>query len=125
MIRHFGFPINFLACCLGAVILAATLAQAAPDLNEKRLEGIAALVEAAIQAKKIPGAVVLIGHQGQVVYRKALGERSLVPVRRPMSVDTVFDLASLTKVIATTTAVMQLVEQGKITWAWRNSWAIK
>ena len=65
------------------MILAATAAQAAPDLNEKRLEGIAPLVEAAIQAKKIPGAVVLIGHDGQVVYRKAFGERSLVPERQP------------------------------------------
>ena len=99
---------------LGAVILAATAAQAAPDLSEKRLEGIAPLVEAAIQAKKIPGAVVLIGHDGQVVYRKAFGERSLVPERRPMTVDTIFDMASMTKVVATTTAVMQLVEQGKI-----------
>ena len=83
-------------------------------MSEKRLEGIAPLVEAAIQAKKIPGAVVLIGHEGQVVYRKAFGERSLVPERRPMTVDTIFDLASMTKVVATTTAVMQLVEQGKI-----------
>ena len=64
--------------------------------------------------KKFPGAVVLIGHDGQVVYRKAFGERSLVPERRPMAVDTIFDMASMTKVMATTTAVMQLVEQGKI-----------
>jgi uncharacterized protein YbbC (DUF1343 family)/CubicO group peptidase (beta-lactamase class C family) len=90
------------------------LAQAAPDLSEKRLEGIAPVVETAIQARKIPGAVVLVGHEGQVVYRKAFGERSLVPERRAMTADTIFDLASMTKVIATTTAVMQLVEQGKI-----------
>jgi uncharacterized protein YbbC (DUF1343 family)/CubicO group peptidase (beta-lactamase class C family) len=96
------------------LIQAAGAAQAVPELNGKRLEGIAPLVEAAIQAKKIPGAVVLIGHDGQVVYRQAFGERSLVPERRPMAVDTTFDLASLTKVVATTTAVMQLVEQGKI-----------
>jgi uncharacterized protein YbbC (DUF1343 family)/CubicO group peptidase (beta-lactamase class C family) len=102
------------AWCLGAAILAATPAQAAPDMNEKRLEGIAPLVEAAIQAKKIPGAVVLIGHEGQVVYRRAFGESSLVPERRAMTADTIFDLASMTKVVATTTAVMQLVEQGKI-----------
>jgi uncharacterized protein YbbC (DUF1343 family)/CubicO group peptidase (beta-lactamase class C family) len=89
-------------------------AQAAPDLSQKRLEGIAPLVEAAIQAKKIPGAVVLIGHEGQVVYRRAFGARSLVPARQPMTADTIFDMASITKVVATTTAVMQLVEQGKI-----------
>ena len=96
------------------MILAAMAAHASPDLNEQRLEGIAPLVEAAVQANKIPGAVVLIGHDGQVVYRKAFGERSLVPERLPMAVDTIFDMASMTKVVATTTAVMQLVEQGKI-----------
>jgi uncharacterized protein YbbC (DUF1343 family)/CubicO group peptidase (beta-lactamase class C family) len=89
-------------------------ADAAPTLDEKRLAGIAPLVESSIQARKIPGAVVLIGHDGQVVYRKAFGQRSLVPERQAMRVDTIFDMASLTKVMATTTAVMQLVEQGKI-----------
>ena len=96
------------------MILAAMAALASPDLNEQRLEGIAPLVEAAVQANKIPGAVVLISHEGHVVYRKAFGERSLVPERLPMAVDTIFDMASMTKVVATTTAVMQLVEQGKI-----------
>ena len=86
----------------------------APDLSESRLEGIAPLVEASIDAHKIPGAVLVIAHQGHVVYRRAFGERSLLPARRPMLPDTIFDLASLTKVVATTTAVMQLVEQGKI-----------
>ncbi len=114
MIRHFGTPIKSVAWCLWTVILATAAAHAAPDLSEKRLEGIPPLVEAAIQAKKIPGAVVLIGHEGQVVYRKAFGESSLVPERRAMTADTIFDLASMTKVVATTTAVMQLVELGKI-----------
>ncbi len=114
MIRHFRFPTNSLVLCLAAAILTATLAQAAPDMSEKRLEGIAPLVQAAIEAKKIPGAVVLVGHDGQIVYRKAFGESSLAPERRAMTVDTIFDMASMTKVMATTTAVMQLVEQGKI-----------
>jgi uncharacterized protein YbbC (DUF1343 family)/CubicO group peptidase (beta-lactamase class C family) len=114
VIRHLGIQIKSVAWCLGAVILAATAALAAPDLSEKRLQGIAPLVEAAVQARKIPGAVVLIGHEGQVVYRKAFGERSLVPERQAMTADTIFDMASITKVMATTTAVMQLVEQGKI-----------
>ena len=55
-----------------------------------------------------------MGHDGQVVYRKAYGMRSLEPLRAPMTLDTIFDIASLTKVVATTTAVMQLVEQGKV-----------
>lgn len=58
--------------------------------------------------------MLLVGHDGRVVYRKAFGERSLEPTRAPMTVETIFDLASLTKVVGTTTAIMQLVEQGKI-----------
>jgi uncharacterized protein YbbC (DUF1343 family)/CubicO group peptidase (beta-lactamase class C family) len=112
--RHSKIPVKSLAWCLGTLILVATPAQAAPDLDAKRLEGIASLVQAAIRAKKIPGAVVVIGHDGQVVYRRAFGEKSLVPERHAMAVDTIFDLASMTKVVATTTAVMQLVEEGKI-----------
>ena len=68
----------------------------------------------AIHDQQIPGAVLLVWHDGQVVYRKAFGNRSLEPRRELMTVDTAFDLASLTKVIATTTAVMQLVQKGEI-----------
>ena len=85
-----------------------------PALSEQRLAGITSVVEQAIRDRKCAGAVVLIGHDGKVVYRRPFGERSLVPERRPMTLNTIFDMASLTKVIATTTAVMQLVEQGKI-----------
>src|SRR5207302_7086995 len=60
------------------------------------------------------GAVLAVGHDGKVIYRKAYGERSLEPRREAMTVDTIFDMASLTKVIATTTAVMQLMELGKV-----------
>jgi CubicO group peptidase (beta-lactamase class C family) len=62
----------------------------------------------------MPGAVLLVGHDGQVIYRKAFGNRALEPRREPMTADTIFDLASLTKVIATTTAVMQLVQKGEV-----------
>ncbi len=72
------------------------------------------IVQAAIDQGKMPGAVVLIGHNGKVIFRKAYGSRSLEPTREPMTVDTIFDLASLTKCIATTTAVMQLFESGRI-----------
>jgi uncharacterized protein YbbC (DUF1343 family)/CubicO group peptidase (beta-lactamase class C family) len=71
------------------------------------------IVQQAI-AEGVPGAVLLVGHNGQVIYRKAYGSRALEPKREAMTLDTVFDLASLTKVIATTTAVMQLVEQGAV-----------
>jgi uncharacterized protein YbbC (DUF1343 family)/CubicO group peptidase (beta-lactamase class C family) len=72
------------------------------------------IVQEAIRDEQVPGAVVLVGHDGQVIYRKAFGERSLEPHREPMTVDTVFDIASLTKVVATTTAAMQLVQKGQV-----------
>jgi uncharacterized protein YbbC (DUF1343 family)/CubicO group peptidase (beta-lactamase class C family) len=71
-------------------------------------------IERAIQDSVIPGAVVLIGHDGRIIYQKAYGSRALIPHREPMTLDTIFDAASLTKVIATTPAVMQLFEKGEI-----------
>jgi len=78
-----------------------------------RLTAVDAVVQQAI-ADGLPGAVLVVGHNGAVIYRKAYGSRALEPKREPMTLDTVFDLASLTKVIATTTAVMQLVERGAV-----------
>jgi uncharacterized protein YbbC (DUF1343 family)/CubicO group peptidase (beta-lactamase class C family) len=79
-----------------------------------RLGAVDSIIQSAVAAGNIPGAVLIVGHNGAVIYRKAYGSRALEPRREPMTLDTVFDLASLTKVIATTTAVMQLVEQGKV-----------
>jgi len=79
-----------------------------------RLKVLDRIILDAIHDGEVPGAVVLVWHNGSVVYRKAFGYRSLEPHREVMTVDTIFDLASLTKVVATTTAIMQLVEQGKI-----------
>ncbi|HWW16564.1 MAG TPA: exo-beta-N-acetylmuramidase NamZ domain-containing protein [Candidatus Dormibacteraeota bacterium] len=73
-----------------------------------------AVIQNAISDGSIPGAVLIVGHDGAVIYRKAYGERALEPRREAMTLDTVFDLASLTKVIVTTPAVMQLVESGKV-----------
>ena len=72
------------------------------------------LVGNAVEQHQIPGAVVEIGHNGRVVFRKAYGERSLEPTREAMTLDTIFDMASLTKPLMTATAVMQLCEQGKL-----------
>jgi uncharacterized protein YbbC (DUF1343 family)/CubicO group peptidase (beta-lactamase class C family) len=79
--------------------------------------GAAALDDAvaeAIREDRIPGAVLLVGHDGQVVYRKAYGRRAEIPAPEPMTLDTIFDCASLTKVVATTSALMKLFEQGKL-----------
>jgi uncharacterized protein YbbC (DUF1343 family)/CubicO group peptidase (beta-lactamase class C family) len=72
------------------------------------------LVNQAVGEHRLPGAVVIIGHRGHVVYRKAFGWRSLEPTRERMTLDTIFDMASLTKCLATTPAVMQLYQESKL-----------
>lgn len=102
--------------CVGLVLLLPGLAlapvQAAADPG--RLARIDGAVQQALDRGELPGAVVLVVHQGQVVYRKAYGLRSKQPVATPMTPDTLFDLASLTKPVATATSVLLLVEQGKL-----------
>jgi uncharacterized protein YbbC (DUF1343 family)/CubicO group peptidase (beta-lactamase class C family) len=73
-----------------------------------------AATEQAISDGLIPGAVIIVGHDGKIVHRKAYGSRALVPARENATVDTIYDIASLTKVVATTPAIMRLYEQGKI-----------
>ena len=73
-----------------------------------------AATEQAIRDGLIPGAVIIIGHDGKIVHRKAYGARALVPARETATPDTIYDIASLTKVVATTPAIMKLYEQGKI-----------
>ena len=72
------------------------------------------ILNSAVQDHLIPGAVLIVGHHGKVVYRRCYGSRSLEPVQERMTLDTVFDMASLTKPLMTATAVMQLYEQGKL-----------
>jgi SSS family transporter len=75
---------------------------------------VSILINTAIAEHKLPGAVVVIGHGGKVVFEKAYGNRALEPAVEPMTEDTIFDMASLTKVLVTTTAVLQVCEQHKI-----------
>jgi SSS family transporter len=95
-----------------AVLLIVLLA---PQLKAQDAEfhQIDRIVEAGIAAKKFPGAVVIAGHDGHIIFHKAYGNSSLIPAPEPMTEDTIFDLASLTKVLATAPAVMQLYEQGR------------
>ena len=76
--------------------------------------GIDQDIEQAVHEGRIPGAVVVVGHDGHIVFQKAYGYRALIPHREPMTLDTIFDAASLTKVLATTPSIMRLFEQGKI-----------
>jgi uncharacterized protein YbbC (DUF1343 family)/CubicO group peptidase (beta-lactamase class C family) len=110
---HLRFLLFSILTSMG-IALAVPGARAAEDMHTAQLANIETAVQEAIRKGECPGAVVLVGHEGNVVYRKAFGHRSLVPQESPMTEDTIFDLASLTKVVATTTAVMQLVEEGKI-----------
>jgi uncharacterized protein YbbC (DUF1343 family)/CubicO group peptidase (beta-lactamase class C family) len=125
MIRPLGH--EALRRLLSAVLLSAILpvllsahasAQETPASPEPAqhagFANIDAIMNRAVAEGNIPGGVVLIGHNGKVVYRKGFGWRSVEPARESMTLDTVFDLASLTKCVATTTAMMQLFEAGRV-----------
>ncbi len=85
-----------------------------PAESPAGFSSIPTLINEAIARHELPGAVVLIGRGDRVVYHAAFGQRAVEPAAEPMTEDTIFDLASLTKVVATTTSVMQLVESGRI-----------
>lgn len=77
-------------------------------------EALDAAIAESLAAKQMPGAVLWVGQGDKILHRKAYGQRSLEPRAEAMTMDTVFDAASLTKVVATTASVMKLFEQGKI-----------
>jgi CubicO group peptidase (beta-lactamase class C family) len=78
-----------------------------------KLRAIDETIEGGIADRRCPGAVLWLEREG-VAYHKAYGNRALIPVEEPMTEDTIFDAASLTKVIATTPSIMLLVERGLI-----------
>lgn len=104
---------NRLLYCLIVALIMCNMAQAevAPLIDG---QAIADIVNSEITAGNLPGAVVLIGDADKVLYRQAFGRRAVLPAAETTTADTIYDLASLTKVLVTTTAVMQLVEQGKL-----------
>ena len=98
-------------------VLVLSLCLALPAAAQSKWRGSPTLdqvIQQAIRENRIPGAVLVVGHQGKILHRKAYGSRSLVPRREPMTIDTIFDCASLTKVVATTSAIMLLLEDGKV-----------
>ena len=92
----------------------ATLSAQSLEPDDSSFANIDAIMNKAVADDNIPGGVVLVGHNGKVVYRKAFGSRSLEPEPEAMTADTIFDLASLTKCIATATSVMKLIEDGRV-----------
>lgn len=83
-------------------------------LNAQRLTEIDEAVAQGIQKGDMPGCVVLVGRHGKIALLKAYGDRQVEPQKVPMTTDTLFDLASLTKPVATATSVMLLVQDGKL-----------
>lgn len=104
-ILNFQFPIPLVVFCI--------LAQSAAAFNKAKLADADRAIGDAIAGKRMPGGVLWL-QRGEDVYRKAYGKRALVPSEEPMTEDTIFDAASLTKVVATTPAIMLLIEQGKL-----------
>ena len=107
-----GHPFSLVQTPAAAQALAQEASNAVRE--KKQFKSLDKILESAVEQGEVPGAVLVVGHQGRIVYRKAFGSRSLEPVREPMTIDTVFDIASMTKCVATATAVMQLVEQGRV-----------
>lgn len=97
-------------CLLFVVAIAGVESSTQPTLDRE----IAQAVEQAMASRQVPGAVILVWHQNQILHHQAYGYRSLVPQVEQMTTDTIFDMASITKPIVMATLVMQLVEQGKL-----------
>ncbi len=111
MFKHI---LPFVLCCFGN-LLAQSFPLADPaqvGMNTEKLVKADSVIEKAIEAGEIPGAVLLVLRDARIVYRKAYGYAQLIPEQRPMTVETVFDLASLTKPVATATSIMILLERG-------------
>jgi len=86
----------------------------AVGLLSARMEYIDDAVETAIEAGELPGAVVVVARHGRIAYFRAFGNRSIQPKTESMTADTIFDMSSLTKVMATTPSIMLLVEKGAL-----------
>lgn len=83
-------------------------------MNPEKLAQVDRVINEAITAKEIPGAVLSVVRGNDIVYLKAYGNKSVVPTVEPMTTETLFDLASVSKCVGTTLAFMQLIENGYV-----------
>src|SRR5262245_17432388 len=113
MARYLIFVLAFTACTDQQRPPIVTT-PAGSTVDSSRFAAIRPLIEKAITENKLPGAVVLVGLGERTLFETAIGQRAVVPDAEAVTLDTVFDIASLTKVVATTTSVMILVEEGRI-----------
>jgi CubicO group peptidase (beta-lactamase class C family) len=112
--RKLIIPILFLFLPIG---LSAQVKVAKPGdhgMDPDRLARVDAVIDDAIRAGEIPGAVLSVVRRNDIVYLKAYGNKSVVPEVVPMTIDTMFDLASLSKCVGTTLSFMQLIERGAV-----------
>ena len=109
---HIAICLSLLSFQIAFAQLPATTASSL--VSKQHLSHIDSVVAAEIAQRRLPGAVVLVSRNAQTAWLKAYGSRVVEPTREPMTVDTIFDVASLTKVVATATSIMILVERGKV-----------
>jgi uncharacterized protein YbbC (DUF1343 family)/CubicO group peptidase (beta-lactamase class C family) len=110
-------------CCVLALTLLGALptgvaarksARKPSPAADERFTAVDTIFNQAVRERQIPGAVVLVGHDGKIIFRNAYGFRSLEPRREAMTVDTIFDVASLTKCMVTAVSVMRMVQYGQV-----------
>ncbi|MGA2533649.1 MAG: serine hydrolase [Candidatus Aminicenantales bacterium] len=107
-----GLVLACLSAALGQPVPAARPEDV--GMSSKHLAYLDQIVQEAIGRKDFPGAVLIVTREGKAVYRKAFGDSQWLPEPKPMTIDMIFDLASVTKPVATATSVMILVERGRI-----------
>ena len=109
--------LSFRIVAVLAALLTMTHCARADDarpVDMDHLKQVDEVIAASIEKKEIPGAVLLVGRGDDVIYRKAYGNRAIEPTVEPMTEDTIFDLASLSKPLGTATSIMILADRGKI-----------
>lgn len=103
-----------LACAAASSPFARSQQAPATPTHAVTFEHVDQILTDAIRDNQLPGAVLVVGHNGNVVHHHAYGDRAVDPAVEAMTEDTIFDMASLSKCLSTATAVMQLYEQGKL-----------
>ncbi|MEN6619573.1 MAG: serine hydrolase [Rikenellaceae bacterium] len=109
--------ISFVMIILCVSVYAQSLQRVSPEevgLDSKRLTNVDKIINNSIDSKEIPGAVIAVVKDGKMAYIKAYGNKSVYPEIQKMEINTVFDLASVSKCLGTTLSFMQLVEQGRV-----------
>jgi len=118
MIRTiFAFLLFGLVLVGSPVVASAGLPSAKPEevgLDPSKLALIDGAINRAIDRREVPGAVVIVGRRGRIVYSTAIGRRSVEPRDEAMTLDTIFDFASLTKPVATASSILVLQDRGQI-----------